>query len=342
MIKKGIKQGSVFVLTTVLAFGAIVLPNVRAALEVDTTAECSLQINLAGCSFKELNNADPQVAAIPVTVDLYKIADIDVEGDYTAVSSLETLDFSELDSETSASDWEALALAAKAEVDAKVETGQMAVTATGATQDGVVTFTDLATGLYLVDAGRVLSDYYQYDFTPYLISLPNNYYYDTSDDTWVYDLIGSSAIGLKPLKSDRYGDLKIDKLLDAYNETIGGANFVFQIEGSKTDIDTGDVKVVYSDVIAMTFKNPGTDSLVIEDIPAGSVMTVTEVYSGAGYELTSDASKTVTILAENTVETDFVNTHNEKLNGGTGLVNTFSYNSDKEEWTHSAAEDSTP
>jgi len=338
MLKKGIKRGSAFVLTTALAFTAVVLPNVHAALEVDTDASSAVQVNVTGCNYKELNGSDAQVPALPVTVNLYKVADIDEEGNYTAVSSLETLDFSGLDSGTTAAEWETLAETAKDEVDADA----MAVTASGVTAGGTVRMEGLATGLYLVDAKQVLSDNYQYDFTPYLISLPNNYYYDTSDDTWVYDLTGSNAIGLKPAKSDRYGDLEINKLLDAYNETVGGANFVFQIEGSKTDIDTGDVKVVYSDVIAMTFENPGTDSLVIEDIPAGSVVTVTEVYSGAGYKLTTDAARTLTILAETVVDADFSNTYDKGLNGGTGLVNTFSYNSATKEWTHSAAEDSTP
>ena len=84
------------------------------------------------------------------------------------------------------------------------------------------------------------------------------------------------------------------------------------------------------------------DSLVIEHLPAGSIITVTEVYSGASYELMSDVSKTLTILADTVVEAEFANTYNEGLNGGTGLVNSFSYNSDTGVWTHSAAEDSTP
>lgn len=357
MIKKGIKQGSAFVLTAVLAFSTMALPKVYAALEVDTDAACSVEINVTGISFKELNGTDAEVAALPVTVNLYKVADIDMTGDYTAVDTLESLDFTGLGSETTAAEWEALAAAAKAEVDAD----KMAVTASGVTENGVVVIEDLAVGLYLVDAQQVLSDYNQYDFTPYLISLPNNYYYDTdpANDTWVYSLTGQNAIGLKAAKSDRYGDLVINKILETYNASVGGATFVFQIEGSKTDIDTGVKTVVYSDVISMTFKNPGTDSITIQDIPAGAVVTVTEVYSGASYTVTSDASQTVTILADavvsegtaadenaltavGPVNVNFENTYDARFNSGSGLVNKFAYDSQSKEWTHSATEDSTP
>ena len=369
MRKKGIKQASAFVLTAAFVCSAAILPNVYAALAVNTDAVCSVEVDVTGCSYKELNGADPQVSAYPVTVHLYKVADIDGSGQYTPVESIETLDLTELSHETTAAQWEALAAAAKAEVEAD----DMTAAATGTTTHGEITFEGLPVGLYLVDAVQVLSDNYQYDFTPYLISLPNNYYYDRkpADDTWVYDLTGANAIGIKPEKSDRYGDLEIVKVLDAYNATLGGANFVFQVEGSRTDIDTGEVTIVYSDVLSMTFENPGEDRIWIREIPAGSVMTVTEVYTGASYELASDGVQTVTILANEPGDTPegapaeapetgesaepdqetgatgpvtvtFENTYDGRLNGGTGLVNTFSYNAETGEWTYEATEDSTP
>ena len=82
---------------------------------------------------------------------------------------------------------------------------------------------DLSTGMYLVVAESVQSPEYTYDFTPYLISLPNNYYSETEDDTWVYDV----TTGLKPAQTERYGDLVIEKTLTAYNATLGGADFIF-------------------------------------------------------------------------------------------------------------------
>ena len=337
------------ILAMLLVLSAVVLPKVYAAYGVDVDAECSVEILTTGCGYKELNGSDPAVTAYPVTVDLYKVADIDVSGRYEAVEAFQGLELSGLSMETSTEEWIALAAAAQEAVEkaaAEAASGTegalpVATAASGSTEDGGLVLTGLETGLYLVDAQQVLSDDYQYDFTPYLISLPNNYYYRTSDDTWVYDLTGDNAIGLKPAKSDRYGDLSVNKLLTAYNETVGGASFVFQIEGTKTDIDTGDVKTVYSDVVAMSFEGAGTDRLVIADLPAGSVMKITEVYSGAGYTLVSEAEEELTILAEEEVAAEFINTWDGSLNGGTGLVNTFSYDSGSGEWTHSAAEAST-
>ena len=339
MIKDKMKKTGTLMVTLALLLSVLILPQVGAAVGVENErTDCAIEVNVTGCGLKELSGADENVEALPITVNLYKVADISVEGEYFAATGLETLELSGLTNETTAEEWAEMAKLAKDEIEADA----MEVTATGNTENGSVTITNLVAGLYLVDAQQVLSDYYQYDFTPYLISLPNNYYYTKGDDTWVYKLTGDKAVGLKPEKSDRYGDLVINKELDVYNETLGGANFVFQIEAAKTDIDTEEVKVVYSDVVSMTFEGYGTDSIMIEHIPAGSEIVVTEVYSGASYELTSAASQTVTVIAEDAVETNFSNTFNEKLNGGTGLVNSFTYNSESGEWTHSAAVDSTP
>lgn len=327
-----IKKKTVLFLSAVLATSAVLLPNAQAAIGVDANKDdCSIGIDVSASEYSE-------VRTLPITVNIYKVADIDVTGNYTAEGAFAEMDFSNVSAETKAADWESYAAEAKLIVDEDTPE----VTKSEATEDGSAAFTDLETGLYLVDAQQLISDNYQYDFTPYLISLPNNYYYSTADDTWVYDLTGDNAIGLKPERTDRYGNLVIDKVLDVYNATNPGGTFVFQIEASKTDVDTEEVKVVYSDVVSMTFESAGTDSITIEDIPAGAEVTVTEVYSGASYKLVSDPSQTVTIIAEDVVATEFVNTHDDTTDGGHGLVNHFSYDAETGAWSHSATEDSTP
>ena len=92
--------------------------------------------------------------------------------------------------------------------------------------DGEGKAEDLATGLYLVLADKAQTTNYEYTFTPYLISLPNNYYYQTGDDEWVYEL---SEVVLKPEQTPRYGSLVIDKTVRDFNATSGAqATFVFQ------------------------------------------------------------------------------------------------------------------
>jgi len=327
-------------LASVLLVSALVLPKVYAARAIDTDrTDCTIEVDLRDTGAVELNK-------LPVKVDFYKVADVSAVGAYTVVNGLcgpdmeNSLDFTDLESDTTAADWREKAEIAKA----AVEEVQMQPTASCETKTGKAIVGDLSVGLYLVDAQQTESATYTYHFTPYLISLPNNYYSAAdaeSVDEWVYDLIGENAISLKTERVDRLGDLEITKELKVFNETVGGATFVFQIEATKVDADTEEEKVVYSDVVSMTFKNPGKDRIVIEDIPAGSEVVVTEVYSGASYTLESDKEVNVTIAAEETAAVSFSNTYDERLNGGYGVVNQFAYDSETQEWVWEAAEDST-
>ena len=329
MIKRRIKQGGAVVIAAALMFSAFALPNAYAALGIETDRACSVEVVVVHDQFSELQE-------LPITVKLYKVADIEIDGAYTATEAFETISFSNLvsDTEAAAAIWEEKAALAKEIID----TTEVEEDRKDTNVEGKITFTGLSKGMYLVYAQPATSDYNQYEFKPYLVSLPNNYYYGTGNDAWVYDLTGENAIGLKPEKSDLYGDLIINKTLDVYNATNEGAYFVFQVEGTKTDVDTEEVRVVYSNVVAMTFDGAGTNSVKIEKIPAGAEVVVTEIYSGANYEATTEASVTETIIAEDAVEVDFVNTHDGGQNGGTGLVNTFAYNDG--EWTHNATVDS--
>lgn len=77
---------------------------------------------------------------------------------------------------------------------------------------------------------------------------------------------------------------------------------------------------------------PGSHSVTIEKIPAGSHVTVTEVYSGASYELASAKSQETDIIANPEKETEvefkpaevsFINKHDGRTNGGYGVKNNF-------------------
>ena len=69
--------------------------------------------------------------------------------------------------------------------------------------------------------------------------------------------------------------------------------FVFQIEGTDENGET-----VYSNVAATTHSSAGTVDAVAERIPAGTRVTVTEVYSGASYELVSQGTQEGLITAD--------------------------------------------
>lgn len=352
-MRRRMKQIGALVLAGVLTFSALAIPKAYAALGVVTDEECSLEIKctiqkeydeVSGENVDKTNSYD-EVSTNAVTVNLYKVASIDVSGMYTSVVS--GLNFSDVDSETTAAEWKTMAETAKENVSTDNLKGSKS------SMSGTVTFENLETGLYLVDVETLKTAKYEYTFAPYLVSLPNNYYSSTNtDDTWQYNLVGDLAVGLKPERTDRYGDLLIKKTLDVYNATNSNATFVFQVEAIKTDVDDPTKQeVVYSNVVSTAFNAAGTKEILIEKIPAGAEVTVTEIYSGASYTITSEAEKTTVIKANEKYDStrpdsmgaipegetnvivssvEFTNTHDGRTNGGSGVINNFKY--DDSEW----------
>ena len=324
MMNKRLKQGSTFLLAVALTFPLLTLPGAKAANAIDTDAECSIQFDIGG------NSSELLSASIPV--NLYKVASVDVSGNYTATGTFAKLDLSSVSADnldTAAATWSERAAEAK-----KLLKDDTEPTTTVTLTQGRGTATGLDTGLYLVDTPKVITTNYTYTFTPYLVSLPTNNYYsgNGASDDWIYDLTKehNSAVGLKPEQHVRYGNLVINKELVDHNATFGNnATFVFQI-----DITTLDKKTE-TRIEELTFNAAGSDSVTIGKIPAGSTVTVTEVYSGASYKLTSENKVKATIVANDekeagqageTAVVSFTNEHDGRTNGGYGVKNNFKLN----------------
>ena len=314
----------VLALAAIIAFSALVLPKTHAAGPIDINKNnCKIAVNVA-------NNVYPagttkgfsELTTLGVEVKLYRVATVDVSGDFTGIGKFSVVDLTGMsideDKNEVAKYWEDKAAEVKEIVASNTDIEAVSKT----TSNGEVDFTGLQTGLYLVDTQTKESATYVYNFKPYLIALPGNNYTTSnsaSTDEWIYEV----TVGLKPEKANRYGDLVITKILNAYNETIGGATFVFQVDVVKEDIDTKQEIYRYSDVHSLTFNNFGSNTIKIKNIPAGAEVTVTEVYTGASYELVTAASQATVIVADSEVGVTFENTYNEKVNGGSGKVNTF-------------------
>ena len=327
MMNKRLKQGSTFLLAVALTFPLLTLPGAKAASAIDTDAECSIQFDIGGNS--ELLNDD-----VTVQVNLYKVASVDVSGNYTATDAFTGLDLSSVSADnldTAAATWAERAKEAQGKL-TDSEGNPVVEPKTVTLQNGKGYKDKLETGLYLVDTPKVTTPNYTYTFTPYLVSLPTNNYYsgDGASDDWIYNLTGSNAVGLKPEQHVRYGDLVIKKELVDHNATFGDkATFVFQI-----DITTLDEKKE-TRIEELTFSAAGNDSVTITKIPAGSHVKVTEVYSGASYELASAKSQETDIIANPEKETEvefrpaevsFINKHDGRTNGGYGVRNNFKLN----------------
>lgn len=314
MMNKRLKQGSTFLLALALAFPLLTLPGARAANAIETNRKCSVAFSVSG---EDNELTDP---GTDIKVNLYKVADVDVSGNYTATGAFKTLDVSSVsaDDKDAASEWADRAKAAQEMLTTEVKPTTVTL------KKGSGIQSDLATGLYLVDTPKVVTTNYTYTFTPYLVSLPTNNYYTSGDDDWIYNLTDTNAIGLKPEEHARYGDLVINKTLANHNATTGKkATFVFQIKITTLKGKTE------TRIESLDFEAAGDSSVTITKIPAGATVTVNEVYSGASYKLTSENNQKTTIIATDKeaqvdpVSVSFTNDVDDNMNGGYGVRNNF-------------------
>lgn len=315
MMNKRLKQGSTFLLALALAFPLLTLPGARAANAIETNRKCSVAFSVSG-EDNELTDTGTDIK-----VNLYKVADVDVSGNYTATKDFTGLDVSSVraDNNDAASEW-----AARAKEAQKLLKDSVIPTATVPLTGGIGAKAGLDTGLYLVDTPEVVTTNYTYTFTPYLVSLPTNNYYSNGNDTWIYDLTDTNAVGLKPEEHARYGDLKINKTLAHHNATTGKkATFVFKIEITPLKGKTE------TRIESLDFEAAGDSSVTITKIPAGATVTVKEEYSGASYKLTSANNQNATIVATDRgakvdpAAVSFTNDIDNNMNGGYGVKNNF-------------------
>lgn len=315
-MKKRIKTAGALTLAAITVLSAAGLSSVYGALGVETDRKCSLTFTLDD----DTEFADLRDLEIPV--DVYKVADITEEAVYdtTNYTAFADLGLENVSSTTTAEEWAQMAEKAMKTVkdDGITPTADVKVTKPEGAAESTGVIRDLETGMYLVQAETVQTSEYTYDFTPYLVSLPNNYYSkENPDDTWVYDV----TTGMKPQQTQRYGDLEIVKDLTEYNASLKDALFVFQVEGTRHG------EKVYSDVVSIKFNQAGEKSVLVKHLPAGTKVTVTEVYAGGSYSNTSGDTQKTEIVAEgstdNPASVSFTNTYNGKLIPGTGIVNHF-------------------
>lgn len=313
-------------LTLAVTLSGLALPRAYAAKAVDVNKKCSIEFNLqnsvydAATENKDAEKAEDfaELNKLHVQVHLYRVADIKETGAYTEAKGFEELKLDQISDKTTAEQWAEKAAKARELIKSGVEpAAETAVTL----KDGKGEVRGLATGMYLIVADEVKSPYFTYSFKESLISLPNNYWYNSQSDDWIYNLTEKNAVGLKPDREERKGDLVINKTLTSYNATVGGATFVFHVNVEKLD------GTITNNVYKMEFTGAGNDSFTIGDLPAGAKVTVTEAYSGASYKLVSDNDQKTTIIAQeeegNPVSVSFVNEYDGGQNGGSGVVNRF-------------------
>ena len=345
---------------------------VRNNAPLDLTAACSLTADVAGTETETVEEAElSQMPADSIVIDLYKVADLEqVDGyddykygsfgiyEHQGDTSLQDTANELLRSDSgTAESWDQLAQDVTGVVR---ESGSLAPTASGSADTAIT----LDTGLYLMivrQAGledyfkdvvtedgesrivtKVLSEHYEYNFIPALVSLPEHMAAANGGYEWAYNVV----VNPKHSTSYRYGSLRIVKNLTDY-ETGNPATFVFQVESSYADdAERVGAAFTYSDVAVLNFTGPGRQEIVLEDVfPIGATVTVEEVYSGSVYAPTAGTASLQNAViqvdaAENdTVTVLFTNEYNNSGNSGGSVVNSFESNPDGGwTWTQSSSD----
>ena len=213
-------------------------------------------------------------------------------------------------------------------------------------ETGYVVQTELASSgdaeAETVLATRVVTDDYKYLYRPQLLTVPTKLdgtapQYNTAYGEWTNELI----IYAKPTREANNGDLKIIKNVN--NPGPDPVTFVFEV--SWKDKSNNDVVKV----VSMTFQGETRKAYdLLNGVPIGTEVTVTEVHSGIGYTAVT-GPQTVTIQATPPAEKDsepvipnvveFTNDHTGP-GGGHGLLNRFTAGSDSNSFTGAQYDDS--
>lgn len=342
-ISRNFKRGYALALAALLALPFVNLMQTKAAGPVVQDQACELTVAVDTTQTVWGTGVDAGLGAadfagMTVPVNVYKVADMNVSAEFTPTEAFQGMDFNVvMNKDTNAATWENLAK------DAVEKLGNVEPTKTGEIANGnpaviangnPAVIDGLDVGMYLImpqetfnrDATR------KYVFTPYLTALPSSDYTQTGagSDDWQYD----RTIYLKGEAQPQFGKLTINKTLSNYNETLGLTTSVFEIVGKDAQGN-----VVYTNVASITHNGAGTESVTIENIPAGITVTVTEVYAGASYEIDGENVKTAKIVSDEAVGTGnaeasvaFTNKLNGGHDSGYGLMNEFKAGDEDGDW----------
>lgn len=334
-ISRNFKRGYALALAALLALPFVNLMQTKAAGPVVQDQACELTVAVDTTQTVWGTGVDAGLGAadfagMTVPVNVYKVADMNVSAEFTPTEAFQGMDFNVvMDKKTNAAAWEDLAKKAVEKLEGVVPTE------TGNIKNGSpAVISGLGVGMYLIVPQETFSSGYtrKYVFTPYLTALPSSDYTQTGagSDDWQYD----RTIYLKGEAQPQFGKLTINKTLSNYNETLGLTTSVFEIVGKDKQEN-----VVYTNVASITHNGAGTESVTIENIPAGITVTVTEIYAGASYELVSESEQTAVIVSGEAVELGssvasvaFENKYNGGNDSGYGLMNEFKAGDEDGDW----------
>lgn len=338
------------------------------AKAVDLNSKISLTVNVWD-GFADVDKSK-------VIVDLYKIAQADPVDGYdtyklTLVGAYTGLDLTQVNAAGS-TDWEKIQSDAanialkKGEVQTPMFTGPLGE------QDLSENGEKGGPGLYLVVAhgtgeyveypetadGQIKTlvdgEKQKFHFVPQLIAIPNRLNKATPpesntanvDTPWQYDV----SVVLKGEAEQELGNLRIVKTLSAPDGVqIRPCTVTFLVTG----VYRGDVayekdgivytkedeatKLIYQKVHSINFNGNTSGYVEIKGLPCDTVVTISEIYAGAGYACISPEGgvATVTIPPEDQTEIVEIEFENILRNSrfGVGIINHFEYDEESDSWS---------
>ena len=247
--------------------------------------------------------------AAGVVVDLYLVAEATKIEGYDAYEYAPTGSFASL---TLSDDMDEAASQALAQDAAAIAKDGATPVVTGAPLEQKITSgddgSDLAAGIYLViprggdedywtTAGeddsligmRASSGSIEYVFTPLLIALPTKE--DVNGDGVISsadedgDWICDADLTLKFSMTEQFVEITVEKTIEDFEGEQ--ASFVFLVEA----VSNGET--VFSETVMITMGASGTGTATMDRIPAGSDVTVTEIYGGPRYDAVGSDSSTI-------------------------------------------------
>lgn len=207
-----------------------------------------------------------------------------------------------------------------------LQAGLYLLVAHGSEEGYLKSFEDEDGNPYLASEFR--SGSYTVKVSPEIIALPakepdeNGSINTAGAGNWTWDV----EVALKPEYETGTGSIEIVKDLLSY-ETNHEAFFLFQAEGML------DGKNVYSNLVSIRFDNYGEKRVLLDNIPVGAEVTVTEIYSTPGYSIVGVDSGAITVSADEVLSVRFENEYDGNRDHGGGIMNNFDYDLERGEWS---------
>ena len=322
------KRGAVLALALalILAAGVPVLSSRSMALDLDS--DCHLTVNVSPQYSEDLNAGD-------VKIDVYRIADVQPVNGQETYNWVFREAFSPLvpNKPLTQDVFDDLADAFADKILVQGASTEMISGVAGAP-------ITMKAGMYLVVPHGNMANYintasgkvrtlarsanYEYTFRPQLISLPTKEadasgVRNTADSYGAF--VNDMVIDLKATRDVYMGSLDIVKTVDRFEVREGetrDATFIFQVIAELNG------EKVYDNVVALVFDAAGTKTYhLVDKIPVGATVTVSEIYSGAAYDVVSEASKTTVITAGDVASVSFENDYNDENHNGGSVINHF-------------------